>query len=267
MAKKALLVGINDYKQVNDLNGCVNDVLNMRDILLKYFDFTVSNIRVLTNFRSTKLNILTRLKWLLKDAKKEDILIFHFSGHGTQIRDREGDELKDYLDEAICPYDVNWDGGLILDDDLYNIFQNLAKGVHLEIILDTCNSGTGTRDFIPNKNIKIKFLQPPIDILCRKEENLKVKKIGLKKEQKKLNHILWTACKDNQTSADAFIDNAYNGAFTYYFCKHIRENKGKITREELIKKIRFSLKQNDFSQIPQIEITSLIKKKKFVFQY
>ncbi len=35
MAKKALLVGINDYKQINDLNGCVNDVTNVRDDLLK----------------------------------------------------------------------------------------------------------------------------------------------------------------------------------------------------------------------------------------
>ena len=34
MAKKALLVGVNDYKQINDLSGCINDVTNIRDVLL-----------------------------------------------------------------------------------------------------------------------------------------------------------------------------------------------------------------------------------------
>ena len=47
MAKKALLVGINDYQRINDLSGCINDVTNVRDVLLKYFGFTVPDIRVL----------------------------------------------------------------------------------------------------------------------------------------------------------------------------------------------------------------------------
>ncbi|MBI3814155.1 MAG: caspase family protein [Nitrospinae bacterium] len=70
MAKKALLVGVNDYKQINDLSGCINDVTNIRDVLLKYFGFTVPDIRLLVDSRATKVNILNRLKWLLKGAKR-----------------------------------------------------------------------------------------------------------------------------------------------------------------------------------------------------
>lgn len=265
MAKKALLVGINDYRKINDLRGCINDVTNMRDVLLKYFGFTVPDIRVLVDSRATKANILARLKWLITGAKKGDMLIFHYSGHGTQLRDRDGDELKDYMDEAICPWDTNWDGGLILDDDLYNIFKGVGKGVSLEVILDACHSGSGTREIMVISDMKIRFLPPPIDIECRIEEGLKVKRIAKATSDKPLNHTLWAACKDNQTSADALIGSSYNGAFTYYFCKYIREKQGKITRDELLKSVKASLKYNGYSQIPQLEVPLPAKKQELIF--
>ncbi|MEK6589349.1 MAG: caspase family protein [Nitrospinota bacterium] len=266
MAKKALLVGINDYRQINDLSGCINDVTNMRDILLKYFGFTVPDIRVLVDSRATKVNILSRLKWLLKGAKKGDTLIFHYSGHGTRLRDRDGDELKDHMDEAICPWDTGWDGGLILDDDLYKIFQNLPTDVNLEVILDACHSGTGTREMTVMKDMKIRFLPPPVDIECRMEEGLRVKGFGSKSQLKTLNHVLWSGCKDNQTSADALIGNTYNGAFTYYFCRHIRDTQGKLSRAELMKRVRSSLRHEGYSQIPQLEVAEPAKEKGVVFQ-
>jgi len=263
MAKKALLVGINDYKQINDLSGCVNDVTNVRDVLLKFYGYTVSDIRVLVDARATKDNIMARLKWLVKGAKKGDSLVFHYSGHGTRLRDRDGDELKDHMDEAICPWDTSWDGGLILDDDLYNAFKGLPAGVQLEVILDSCHSGTGTRELMAMKDMKIRFLPPPIDIECRVEEGLKLKTFA--SPEKPLNHVLWAGCKNNQTSADALIGATYNGAFTYYFCRHIRNTEGKIDRDELLKRIRASLRFEGYSQIPQLEVPTAAKKEQPVF--
>jgi metacaspase-1 len=263
MAKRALLVGVNDYQQINDLSGCINDVTNVRDVLLKYFGFTVPEIRLLVDSRATKANIVTRLKWLLKGAKKGDLLVFHYSGHGTRIRDRDGDELKDHMDEAICPWDTSWDGGLILDDELYDMFKGLAASVHLEVILDSCHSGTGTREVMAMKDMKIRFLQPPIDIECRVEEGLKIK--TFRAPEKALNHILWAGCRDNQTSADALIGNTYNGAFTYYFCKHIRDAQGKIGRDQLLKRVRASLRFEGYSQVPQLEVPATAEKDQVVF--
>ena len=55
MAKKALLVGINRYKIAGaDLQGCINDVTNIRDLLLKFFGFTFREIRALVDERATK---------------------------------------------------------------------------------------------------------------------------------------------------------------------------------------------------------------------
>ena len=43
MSVKALIVGVNKYKLPgSDLQGCVNDATNVRDILLKYYGFTTN---------------------------------------------------------------------------------------------------------------------------------------------------------------------------------------------------------------------------------
>jgi len=42
--------------------------------------------------------------------------------------------------------------------------------------------------------------------------------------------------RDNRTSAGAYIDGSYNGAFTYNVCKHVRDVKGRISRGEFLKK-------------------------------
>lgn len=108
MTRQALLVGVNDYHRISDLRGCINDVTNMRSILKTYLGFSNDEIRVLVDQRATKENILFRLKKMVAGAKSGDFMVFHFSGHGSQIRDRDHDELKDHMDELICPYDMNW---------------------------------------------------------------------------------------------------------------------------------------------------------------
>jgi hypothetical protein len=271
MPSKALIVGINKYKLPgSDLQGCVNDTTNIRDILLKYYGFTVNDTRVLVDARATKSAIMDRLNWLVKDAKAGDRLLFHFSGHGSQIRDRDGDELKDQLDEIICPHDMDWDGTYIVDDDLKAVFSKLPAGARLEVLLDSCHSGTGTREVAalaclpPEHAIKQRFLVPPVDILCRQadEDDLKLQRIGTSENPQ--NHVLFSGCKDTQTSADAYISGTYNGAFTYYFCKTLRDVQGVITRAELLKRMRASLKHEGYEQIPQLECPAAAKKKKLL---
>lgn len=282
MANKALLVGINDYKGVGDLRGCINDVTNIRNLLKTYFGFSNEDIRILVDERATKQNILFRLEKLVTNAKPGDLIVFHFSGHGSQIRDRDMDELKDHMDELICPWDMNWDDGFITDDMLKEILNTLNKEVMMEIILDCCHSGTGTRNNSlgrpsePNAENKVlnRHLPPPVDIQSRfqgEEEELNPKKAFRTDKTLTMNHILWAGCKDHQTSADAYINGYYNGAFSYYFCKHIRDSKGNISRNELQKRILNSLNYNNFLQLPQLEcegnrkaenIFSLRKRKK-----
>ncbi len=72
------------------------------------------------------------------------MLIFHYSGHGSQVADVSGDEI-DKKDETICPHDFA-EAGMIKDDDFRSMLRDLPEGVNLDVFLDSCHSGTGTRE-------------------------------------------------------------------------------------------------------------------------
>jgi len=247
MKKKALLVGIDSYPPPNTLYECVSDVTNMRDILIKYYGFEVDNIRVVTDARATKQGILDRLHWLIQDAALGDKLVFHYSGHGSQIRDLNGDEKKDHLDELICPVDMTWDGNFITDDELAAFIKDVPANC-LEVLMDCCHSGTMTRNSTtlpPTALKKMRFMRPPVDLQCRIDPDIDYDVKRFRKAIKGTVHMLFAACTDSQTAAD--------GAFTPAFCKHVRDTNGKIARRTLLSRIRATLRFNQFDQVPQLE--------------
>lgn len=147
--RKALLVGVDDYAPAGaggpDLGGCVNDTRDMATTLnsLGIVPANPRHMRILTNSRATRASILNGLKWLCTGAKKGDTLVFYYSGHGSHTADLSGDE-PDRRDETICPHDFAT-AGMITDDDLANVFSTVNAGANLEVILDSCHSGTATR--------------------------------------------------------------------------------------------------------------------------
>ncbi len=287
MSKKALLVGVNKYKYVQSLRGCVNDVRNMADILASYYGFSTNEIRTIVDESVTRNNLMQRMDWLIDETKGGDTLLFHFSGHGSQVQDRDGDELDDSLDEILCLHDMNFRNpdSYLVDDDFNNIIDRLPKGVNLTICIDACHSGTATRDIgqlaselqIPAENMKIqsRFIEPPADISLRNYgKSIEVHRMGSRiKEDKgdrgvagsaEAKHTLLSGCMDEQTSADAFIGNDYNGAFTYYLCKTIRNVRGTITYQKLIENVQSRLTFNSFSQIPQLGGNKALKNSNFL---
>jgi hypothetical protein len=100
---------------------------------------------------------------------------------------------------------------------------------------------------------------PPVDIMMREEDDLRTKKIA--SAANPISHVLFSGCRDNQTSADAYIGGTYNGAFTYYLCKHLRNVRGIISRADLLKLVRASLRHEGYSQVPQLECPASFRKK------
>lgn len=266
MARNAVMVGINEYQDpANNLKGCGNDVLNMRHILKTYLGFSNNDFRIVTDRRATKDEILSRLAGMVANARSGDFMVFFFSGHGGQIRDRNGDELSDGMDEILCPYDMNWDRTYILDDDLDAIFSRIPDGAVLEVFLDCCHAGAvpdgaGYRSVAPpSDGSRDRFLPPPLDIMLRHEGDEAVlantrgfKTINRSGGRSTQNHVLWAACQEGQKSKDAVFNDVYQGAFTYFFGKHMRDTGGNITRRNLLERIRQSLRFNSYSQIPQV---------------
>ncbi len=276
--KKAFLVGINDYAPSGaggpDLRGCVNDVRDMAHTLnaLGIVPATPGTMRIVTDARATRAAILDGFTWLITGAKKGDVLVFYYSGHGSQIADVSGEEL-DKRDETICPHDYAT-AGMIKDDDFRSLLAGLPAGVNLDVILDSCHSGTGTRELaalaaVPEEQAVVyRYVEPPIDwgYFLEVEPTLSLRGIfkpgraaGGEREAvivPGLNHVLWAGCRDNQTSAEAPIDGVWRGAFTYCFCQALRRAGVAVTRRRLDDLVSADLKKLGHSQVPQLEGTT-----------
>ena len=266
---KALLIGINHYKIPGaDLRGCVNDVNNLKAALLKYFAFQEKNIKVFTDLKATKKAMQDGMMKLIKGAKRGDVLLIHYSGHGSNVPDDNGDEA-DGRDEILCPTNLDWKDPLT-DDWLRIAFDKLPAGVNLTVIMDCCHSGTNTRA-VPAQDAPIieRFLPCPLDLMAAESGRkltgeVKGKRAALKKQGKRrkdlvnvdLPEILIAGCRDTQTSADAHIGGSYNGALTYNLVAAITEKTGKLSYGELHTRTVSLLKEGGFDQVPQLEGTA-----------
>lgn len=144
--RRALLIGINYVGIIpGELTGCHNDALNMKQYIMNVHGFSEENITLLLddgeNTEPTKENIMAAYKTIVETSNAGDSLFCHFSGHGVQIPDDNGDE-DDGKDEAMVPCDFR-KSGLIRDDELFDtLIKPLKAGVRLHCIFDCCHSGT-----------------------------------------------------------------------------------------------------------------------------
>jgi len=232
--KKAVIVGINNYPQY-PLTGCVNDALDYQTTLLaKGFSVTL-----ITNSQGTKANILNNLQYMVSNSVSGDSLVFAYSGHGSKVPDTNGDEPDQY-DEVLCPIDF-FSGQYISDDDLRAIFSGLPSGVTLDVFLDSCYSGTATRclDLV---GVKSRCIPGPIT------NGAKAARVVTLVPD--LNHVLWSGCKDNQTSSEVSVNGVVRGVFSYYVLKAIRIGG---LRASLITAVQNAVASKVANQTPQLE--------------
>ena len=155
--RRALLIGIGEYPPGAEwtLVHGDNDVRIIREFLLG-LGLRGECIETITNEKATKKGILSALERLTKIAGKGDAVYIHFSGHGQQVTDLDGDE-EDGFDEAWVPYDAwkKYVAGVyegenhIIDDEINVCLKKLrakvgAKG-RITLVSDACHSGSGSR--------------------------------------------------------------------------------------------------------------------------
>jgi metacaspase-1 len=266
MAKRAFLVGINRYQVAGaDLRGCVNDVKDLSAALVQFHGFKKSDITVLTDLAATKKAMEAGIKKLLRDSKKGDVAVLHYSGHGSHVPDDNRDEA-DGRDEILCPADLDWDDPL-RDDWLRTALDGVRAGVNLTVIMDCCHSGTNTRAILPpDAPVKERYLPSPSSLKAVESGRSAPKKVtselrGSSRAQRKtrdivkadLPEVLITGCRDTQTSADAFINGRFNGALTFALVEAIRKSRGRLTYRDLHDSAAAVLKRRKFEQVPQLE--------------
>jgi hypothetical protein len=227
----ALIVGINYVGTEYELNGCINDANNMRNFTLER---GCDNLIMMTDndrFRPTKQNILICLTNLIKKSKPGDIVFFYYSGHGSNIRDNNGDE-KDGLDEVLVSIDFE----SISDDELNKLIQkNIKHDVSLFIMCDCCHSGT-MFDLKYNYN----------------EDSTLTKDIDISG-----NVYYISGCRDSQTSMETFINTQTQGLLTNCFLSVMKETPT-LVWNELINSLRMKLREKNYIQLPQLSTSHLV---------
>ncbi|KAG2072087.1 hypothetical protein BDR04DRAFT_1097401 [Suillus decipiens] len=240
--KKALCIGINYQGQRRELRGCVNDAHSVKQFLTSNWGYKNGDIVMLiddtTNPRQmpTKQNILDAMRWLVKDAQPHDALFFHYSGHGGQVPDKDGDEV-DGLDEVIYPVDYK-KAGFIVDDEMHRIMvKSLPAGCRLTAIFDSCHSGTALDlPYLYHSNGRLKGSPTTPQAQAEKSTNADV--------------ISFSGCRDDQSSADTTQGGVAVGAMSYAFVTSLTK-KPVQSYLELLKSVRDILKRH-YQQKPQL---------------
>ena len=268
MKNKALLVGINKYPDPrNELKGCVNDILDMEHFIADANKvYPKQNIKKLTNKDATKKGILTQLKWLIEGAEAGDQLLFHYSGHGAQAPTLFSSLEKDGLDEIICPYDFDGTNKTSLrDKEFAQLFAGIPKGVHFVWISDSCHAEDLSRDPIITEeannldNTAYKHYRyfTGLSHFEKSEDEAHVQAditIGkIAPIISPLNGALLSGCQSHELSADAYINNRYNGAFTHYLIENLNKYSETKNMKAIIELVNKDLAKNGYDQSPQSE--------------
>lgn len=253
-AKRALIIGIGDYPSNSGWNRINGDKdIPLVEEMLKANGFPTQNIVKLRNEQATFAGIKKEIESLITKSQKDDIVYIHFSGHGQQITDLDGDE-ESGLDEAWIPYDAKfsyekgkYEGQNHIVDDQLNrwlrqIRTKIGSNGQLIVVADACHSGGATRaeeeDSVVVRGTSDKFIIPA----GAKAYNPQLEKA-----------ISWTyisACKSYQCN----YEYQGKGSLTYALSQE-KNNFSTLTCQQLQTKIKATIRNIVvYTQTPSVEV-------------
>ena len=258
MARHALCIGINNYPGADsDLSGCVNDANDWaRELARRRFE-----VEKLLDGQATGKAVRSAIRQTLARARAGDLVVVHYSGHGSFVPDEDGDE-PDGTDECLCPHDVKTKGP-ITDDELFDLYSARPPGVRVLMVSDSCHSGTVAR-FAPittpptmkgptAAQRKVRFL-PPAAYLPQRE----AAKLGLRQTARRSSPpgryaaLLMAGCQDTEYSYDAWFEGRPNGAFTFVALRALETLPEGATYAQWFALIRQVLPSRQYPQTPNL---------------
>ncbi|MEM1310822.1 MAG: caspase family protein [Cyanobacteria bacterium P01_H01_bin.153] len=270
--KLALLVGINEYprdSQFSSLNGCVNDVELQYHLLVHRFGFNPTDIVKLTDQQATRDGILTAFEeHLIKQAQPGDVVVFHFSGHGSRVLDPDQD-FPDGLNGTLVPIDSPLPEGFprasgAVNDITGHTMFLLGRAMPTEnytIVLDSCHSEGAKRG-----NLTIRSRVGGSGLFMSEAElayqaewlsrlNLASGDFIRERREGIAKGVAIASTRRNQYAADAPFNDFYAGAFTYVLTQYLWQQTGDTQLTSAIGNVARTTTELSFSnQEPQFEI-------------
>ena len=278
--RTAFLVGINYVNTDNELNGCYNDVVNVSQYLRTVLGYVAPGaISILTDgnrnvagtasaLPPTRQNIIAGMTALVDGMVAGDEAVFHFSGHGSLVRDTNGDEATGFY-SCLCPIDYDAPsasgGGVVTDDEIRALLVNrVPRGARLYVILDCCHNGSGCDIRYKYEDFSILVRGRPTPLWRTQQRAF----VNPKYTDTAGEVFMISGSRDEQTSADAYINNAYACALTYAVFAILRANHAAIRTyswSALLRDVRHFMRVNKYTQIPQIMTGQIISPARPVF--
>lgn len=270
----ALLVGIDEYLEntVDPLFGCVNDITAITDYLnervLKDNEHQL-HLKILKNKEATRQAIIDGFREHLRQAQKDDVVLFYYCGHGSQ--ENAPEEFwhlePNRLNETLVCYDSRSEGGWDLaDKELAQLIAEVSENnPHICIILDSCHSGSGTRDPLQQTGVRIakadKRNRPLDSYLPELQQQINNLSISSSREDHPSgwkilqgSHVLLAACRDIEKAKEIDHQGQTRGAFSYYLLEKLQQAKGNLTYQDLFRNAKASVRSQFISQSPQLEV-------------
>jgi len=297
--RKALLIGINYRGQDAELKGCINDVMRVREYLIHQRGFSGDprDMVILTEDAHDRAhipthdNMIAAMQWLVSNNGPGSSVFLHYSGHGGQVADPDGDRESGF-DDTIVPLDYATTRQL--DSDFLHrlLVTPLGPGVRLTAVFDCCHSGTaielpytyrsdadGKVSMVDSAKRAVHLATAAKNLLRGGFDMQKVNEAkqliagasslwhsfshrgentpeGLGKEhfvenwEEGKDVWMFSGCRDDQTSADTFVDSSATGAMSWAFIGTMMENPHQ-TYVQVLQNTRRKL-AGKYKQVPQL---------------
>ncbi|WP_414550762.1 caspase family protein [Anabaena sp. CCY 0017] len=266
--KLALLIGINNYQTVENLKGSITDIYLQRELLIHRFGFHPQDILLVSDeseIKPTRAGILQAVEeHLIQQAKPGDTVVYHFSGHGSQVFDRDSG-FSENLNSTFVPSDraISVVNNQLQVSDITGktlfLLMSAIKTENLTVVLDSCYAGGGKRGNLTIRSIadgkQYTPSQTEIEYQHKWLSHLNISPPELEQQRKQgiAKGIVIAAARKNQIAAEAYLDDFVTGAFTYLMTQYLWQENSNTPVKTVITNISRSINSTFTSnQTPEL---------------
>jgi len=257
--QRALLIGIDVYDNTGkggrwqNLDGCVNDALSVKEVLQARFGFAEKNIRLVQNQEATRTNVLESFNALLQESSAGDIAFIFYAGHGSQVRNSYSGE-NDKRDESLVPADSHKGAKDIRDKEFAAIFNKFSeKNIILTVIFDCCHSGSIGRGPLSGNPPKMRFIPP--------DDSYDAKDPSNPDPPEKKGVLIMSASQDFEFASEQIDANGTpHGAFSLALLQTLTTLPSYASASDIFTSVRAIIKYNGKKQEPVLAATEERKK-------
>ncbi|HEX2223223.1 MAG TPA: caspase family protein [Thermoanaerobaculia bacterium] len=283
--KWALVVGIDRYEHLDPryyLEGCVNDAQAMAAVLKDQFQFPAENVTLLLDGQATQKAILHAMRDLARNkVGPDDIVVFHYSGHGSQRTDGPERDEDDGRDETILAYDARREGPDsaerdapnvdISDDDIHAWLLELkGKTRYVTLIFDCCHSGTVARlgPRALESRVRVRWVEPDLRPYAKLRPALYAAAVtrgeveGLRRSgpsgwlPEDRHYTLLAGCRSQERSYEVRLHEgevSAHGAFTFYLLQALQGATAGNSYRDIFEQAASRVTADFPTQHPQLE--------------